>query len=219
VSAKYDRQLTDAEIEAKEHREFVGGLWAELGALQFEFLRGRGLRPEHRFLDVGCGALRAGLHFIRYLERGHYFGLDRNASLLKAGRVELEEAGLSDRQPLMLDDGVFDAARFGTTFHLALAQSVFTHLELNSVARCLAGVAAVLEPGGRFFASYFPAPSLHHYEGLPQLDGRVSYADRFPFHYPFAVFPFLASELPLQVHDVGPWGHPRGQYMVEFVRL
>ena len=54
---------------------------------------------------------------------------------------------------------------------------------------------------------------------VSESDGRISYADRFPFHYPFAVFPFLANGLPLAVHDIGAWGHPRGQYMVEFVRL
>ena len=37
---EYARQLSQAEIDAKEHRELVGGLWEEVGALQFEYLKG-----------------------------------------------------------------------------------------------------------------------------------------------------------------------------------
>ena len=54
----YGRQLTASEIAAKEHRAFVGGLWEEVGQLQFEFLRAQGLLPEHKLVDVGCRAMR-----------------------------------------------------------------------------------------------------------------------------------------------------------------
>src|ERR1700682_2262588 len=98
----YARQLSNAEIDAKEHRDLVGGLWEEIGTLQFEYLKGRGLRPSHRLLDLGCGALRGGLHFIRYLSAGNYYGIDVNASLIEAGKRELIEAGLVDRKPNLL---------------------------------------------------------------------------------------------------------------------
>src|SRR5262245_17052197 len=86
---EYHRALTDEEIRAGAHRDFVGGLWDEIGRLQFDFLVAHGLKPEHKLVDVGCGALRGGVHFIRYLKPGHYFGLDLNASLIKAGEREL----------------------------------------------------------------------------------------------------------------------------------
>ena len=47
----YGVELTDEEIRAGRHREFVGGLWSELGKLQLDFLRAQGLRPDHRLLD------------------------------------------------------------------------------------------------------------------------------------------------------------------------
>ena len=50
--------MTDA------HREQVGGLWDEIGALQIDFLRAQGLRPGDTLLDVGCGCLRGGVHFV-----------------------------------------------------------------------------------------------------------------------------------------------------------
>jgi SAM-dependent methyltransferase len=216
---KYHRQLSDQEIAAKFHREFVGGRWDELGRLQFEFLRRQGLAPNHRLLDVGCGALRGGLHFIRYLEPGNYYGVDMNPSLLRAGvEVELAEAGLQDRRPRLRVDETFDFAAFGTTFHFAIAQSVFTHLSINSIERCLVQMARVLEPGDRFYATIFEAPTPHYLDELPQRDGQVSHSDRSPFHYHFSVFPFLVSGLPLSVKYLGEWGHPRGQRLLEFTR-
>ena len=122
----YGRQLSAEEIAAARHRELVGGLWDEIGALQFEFLKGRGLLPSHRLADVGCGALRGGVHFVRYLEPGRYHGLDVNASLLEAGRRELAAAGLADRAPELIADGGFALSRFGVDFDVALAVSLFT---------------------------------------------------------------------------------------------
>ena len=54
----YWRQLRKDEIKKGKHRESVGGMWDEIGCLQFEFLKKQGLLPEHKFLDVGCGSLR-----------------------------------------------------------------------------------------------------------------------------------------------------------------
>ncbi len=54
----YSRQLSPAEIAAGAHRAFVGGRWDEIGRSQFEFMKQRGLLPEHKLVDIGCGALR-----------------------------------------------------------------------------------------------------------------------------------------------------------------
>ena len=51
------------------HRRYVGGLWDEMGRMQFEFLTSRGLQSYHTLIDVACGSLRAGVHLIPYLER------------------------------------------------------------------------------------------------------------------------------------------------------
>ena len=47
----------------------VGGLSDEIGPLQFFFLRWEGLRPEHTLVDVGCGGLLGGVHFVRSAPR------------------------------------------------------------------------------------------------------------------------------------------------------
>lgn len=202
------------------HRGRVGGLWDEVGRLQFDFLVRQGLRPEHYLLDVGCGSLRGGVHFVRYLEPGHYYGVDKDRALLDAGhRVELRAAGLQDRRPVLVQMEDFGFERLGRAFDVALAQSVFTHLPLNDVIRCLVNVERVLAPGGRFYATFFENPhGLRHldpiHQGPPGPHDRLTYPDRDPFHYPFETFQWVCRDLALQVEYMGAWGHPRNQKML-----
>jgi SAM-dependent methyltransferase len=213
----YGRQLTPEQIAQGEHRAFVGGMWDEIGRLQFDFARRRGLLPSHRFFDVGCGALRGGVHFARYLQPGHYFGLDVNESLVEAGRVELAASGLADRRATLLVDDGFRLERFGVSFDGGIAVSVFTHLPMNSILRCLRGVAGVLAPGGVFHASYFRAPDDVHVAPIAHDPGGiVSQFDSDPFHYSFATLRWMGEACGLVAEDVGEWNHPRAQQMIAF---
>ena len=144
------------------HRATVRGtaaFWEELGRLQLDYLVGQGLQESHYVLDVGCGPLRAGVHFIRYLEPGHYAGIDiRGDNLEYARKVELPRQGLEHKNPILLVNGAFEFEKLGQTFDYAIAQSVFTHLDLNSISRCLVEMAKVLRPGGGFYATIYENP-------------------------------------------------------------
>jgi len=112
------------------HRSAVGGMWEEIGRLQFDFMVAAGLKPEHYLLDIGCGSLRGGIHFVRYLGKRRYYGVDKEAALIKAGADELGEAGLDGKGATLILTGDFDLSflRPGLRFDYMLAQSVFTHL-------------------------------------------------------------------------------------------
>jgi SAM-dependent methyltransferase len=201
----------------------VGGLWEEVGKLQFEYLLAQGLRPEQFLLDVGCGALRGGIHFVRYLHPGHYCGLDADPDILAAGRQELRLAGLADREVTLWADRTFDLGIFARQFDFVIAQSLFTHLPLDAISRCLEAVARVLAPGGRFYATFFE--NLHGDAGWgaleqPRSDGPpfVSYPDRDPYHYDRATLAAAADSAGLTATYVGDWGHPRSQRMMLFTR-
>lgn len=215
----YGRELTPAEIEARAHRDLVGGMWEEIGALQLAFMQARGLAVSDRLLDMGCGALRGGIHFVRFLEPARYHGLDINASLIEAGRRELAEAGLAGREArLMVDDG-FAASRFGVRFDAALAVSLFSHLPVNKIVRCLVEVARVLAPGARFYASWWEAPTPAHLAPLTHPPaGIVTYYDADSYHYAFAELEWMAGLAGLRARNLGDWGHPRGQRMAMFDR-
>jgi SAM-dependent methyltransferase len=206
------------------HRAAVGGLWDEIGRLQFEFLVTHGLKEFHYLLDIGCGSLRGGVHFIRYLKPGHYFGIDRDKLLLEAGReIELVRYQLVAKRPTLVEMHDFNFAVLNQKFDFALAHSVFTHLPFNSIIRCLMNLEHVMKPGGKFFATFFENPAGKfnlHPISQPLTDGAVltSYFDQDPYHYDFETFRWICEGTRWQVEYVGDWGHPRSQKAIIFTK-
>jgi SAM-dependent methyltransferase len=205
------------------HRGTVRGskaFWEELGRLQLDYLVEQGLQPTHYVLDVGCGPLRAGVHFIRYLEPGHYAGIDkRGDNLERARKVELPRQGLEDKSPHLLVNGAFEFGELGLTFDYAIAQSVFTHLPVNSITRCLLEMAKVLSPGGRFYATIYENPQGKAYLGDIQQSERVtSHYDRDSYHYDLETLRAASAGTGLKMSYAGDWGHPDNQKMVVFSR-
>src|SRR5262245_10940275 len=106
----------------------VGGLWDEVGRLQRDHLVDDRLRPDIRLVDIGCGPLRGGVHFVRYLEPGNYYGLELNPAWLDAGyNTELVRLDLQHRLPRhhLLADAQFAVSRFSVRFDVALVHSLF----------------------------------------------------------------------------------------------
>lgn len=210
--------LNDEQRARGVHRSMVGGVekWEELGQLQRAFLLEQGLEPQHRFLDVGCGALRAGRLLVPYLDAGNYYGIDIGADLVEAGyTVELDDA-LRERLPvsnLRITDR-FDGD-FGVQFDMAIAQSIFTHVSLNHVRLCLYRIAKVMKPGGRFFTTFHEKAKHFPIDGTW---GRA-YTERNIFWYYRKDLVWAAERTPFQARYIGGWGHPRGQKMMEFTRL
>jgi len=205
------------------HRATVRGtdaFWEELGRLQLDYLVDQGLQPGHYVLDVGCGPLRAGVHFIRYLEPGHYAGIDkRGDNLERARKIELPRQGLEDKRPLLLVNGLFEFEKLGQTFDYAIAQSVFTHLPVNTITRCLVEMAKVLRPGGRFFATVYENPQGKRYLGEIQQSERViSHYDSDSYHYDLDTLQAACEGSGLKMSYAGDWGHPDNQKMIVFSR-
>jgi SAM-dependent methyltransferase len=200
-------------------------MWEQIGQLQFEFLVGEGLTPEHYLLDVGCGSLRGGVHFVKHLQPRHYFGIDQSAKLLAAGESELVRAGVTGKHPTLVARSDFAVANLGQSFDFALAQSLFTHLTFNSIARCVAEVGRVLQPGGRFFATFFanPGPRLRTepmiIESMIRTDDFLDvHVDRDPYYYDPALFSWLCEGSDLVCEHRGEWGHPWQQQMLVFTK-
>jgi cyclopropane fatty-acyl-phospholipid synthase-like methyltransferase len=220
---EYERQLSREEIDQGVHRGFVGGMWDEIGKLQFKFLVEQGLRQDMRLLDIGCGALRGGIHFVRYLNRGNYFGVDMNESLIMAGyEKELVAAGLVEKLPRsnLMVDRHFRFKKLDIEFDMALALSVLTHLQLNSIHLCLIELSKCMKKDGRLYATFFECPKDHPLEQPLRHEpgGVVTYFDRDPYHYRISHLLMIINDLPWTLEYIGNWDHPRAQKMVSFMR-
>lgn len=94
------------ELLVEEHHSNYGEPWAG-GRDVFEFLaQFSHITPDAHVLEIGCGTLRVGLHFIRFLKRGHYHCLERDElSMMAAFRYELPSQGLLSKRPLIVKGG------------------------------------------------------------------------------------------------------------------
>jgi SAM-dependent methyltransferase len=217
----YSKPISDAQIERGKHREFVGGLWDTMGKFQLDYLVKQGLEPQHRFLDAGCGALRAGTVFVDYLSPGNYYGVDINESLIEAGyTLEMtdEQRAKLPRSNLRCTDR-FDVD-FGVSFDMAIAQSVFTHVSLNDIRLCLYRIAPQMRVGGRFFASFFEAPKGFPVDGILDADTkrRNKFTEKNSFWYWPEDLQWASSFASWDFRLIGDWGHPRRQQLAEFTR-
>jgi SAM-dependent methyltransferase len=200
------------------HREAIGGHWEEIGKLQFKFLVNQGLQSVHYLLDIGCGSLRGGVHFIEYLKTGRYFGIEKEKPLLEAGRrIELQRYDLAHKRPHLhlIDDFDLSPIQQDVQFDYMLAQSVFTHLKSDMIELCLARVLPRLKPNGTLYATFRESKSDRIHYGIPHLWRRN---ERMGVRYPFSLFQAIAERVAATVEYIGDWNHPRNQQMLAFRR-
>ena len=125
----------------------------------FEFLaEAVHLKPESHVLEIGCGTLRVGLHFIGYLDPDHFHCLERDElSLMAAFRYELPSHGLLYKRPLIVRGEDMDFTKFGSgnMYDLIYASAVFLHIPDKLVWVGLERLASKLKPyHGRIFVSH-----------------------------------------------------------------
>ncbi|UCC29805.1 MAG: class I SAM-dependent methyltransferase [Phycisphaerales bacterium] len=199
-----------AGIRQVGHRTYVGGMWEEIGCLQFDFLISQGLKPHHYFLDIACGSLRGGVHFIPYLERGHYLGIDKEQRLIEAGvEEELNPELLNTKQPQLIVSSEFEFDRFRARPDFALAQSLFTHLPPTYIEKCLRNLRTVVLPGCLFFATFFETQQPRKNPKRPH--------DHSAFFYTRGQMEAFGRLHAWNPYYIGDWDHPRRQVMVKYV--
>jgi len=186
------------------HRDFVGGRWLEVSRLQTDFMVKIGLRPEHVLLDIGCGSLRGGVEFISYLHAGNYLGLDSSNRLIQKGiKEELGRRLLKLKSPEFVVSRSFEFEKFSKKPDFALAHSIFTHLSESDIRLCLENLRRFVNPGCRFYATYFIADTPH--------------ANQKTFRYSLAMVEDFGAKTKWTPNYIGEWGHPENQMMVEYI--
>lgn len=183
----------------------IGGLWEEMGRHQFEFLSARGLGPQHRLLDIGCGSLRGGLLFIDYLDVGNYTGFDLSTQVIEVAKSKVAENGLDYKNPKLLvnkDRNLKFDFLDGSRFDFILAQSVFSHLLPEHIDECFGHISQVMAPGGKFFFTHHPGVQFRQRSATD-------------FEYPKSFFAELSQKYGFLLEDWSEeYRHPRGQNML-----
>ncbi|KAL1211684.1 hypothetical protein V5N11_023682 [Cardamine amara subsp. amara] len=146
------------ELLVEQHHSNYGEPWAG-GRDVYEFLaESANLKPNSRVLEIGCGTLRVGLHFIRYLNPRHFHCLEKDElSLMAALRYELPSQGLLHKRPLIVRGEDMEFSKFGPdiSYDLIYASAVFLHMPDNLVWTGLERLVKKLKPyDGRIFVSH-----------------------------------------------------------------
>jgi SAM-dependent methyltransferase len=184
--------------------EAVGGKWGIHGPLQLGFLKKQGMKPEHYMLDIGCGSLRGGVQFIKYLQPGHYHGIDHDPEMLRVAReIVIPRYGLEDQKPHLriVKDFEVEGRIRQAGYNFMLAQSVFTHLNPGEIEKCLRVMKPYLRVlDGTLFATFNLSPN----------PGTIRCNVPYPImtSYPKKWFFEVCEEIGLTCQFIGGWGHP-----------
>ncbi len=141
-------------------REYTGASCLDKGAVILDFLDEEGLKPEHFVLDVGCGCLAEGAYLMRYLDSGHYTGLDPNGWLIRAALDH--DPVLEKFKPRFVVVGDFTPPR--RLFDFVIAHSVFSHTAEWQMAQALRNIRQSVVTGAVWLASLRLGPNSHAWE-------------------------------------------------------
>lgn len=193
-------------IRVLGHRLYVGGRWGEIGRLQFEFMLAQGLKPEHVFLDIGCGSFRGGIHFIPYLDKGHYLAVDKEEELVRRGvDRELGRDLLEQKLPEVVITGDFQFSKLSKVPDYSLSVSLFTHLSSADIMLCMKNLRGFVRPGHCYYATFF--------EGKRNSAKPVSHSlDH--FEYTRDTMERFGLEHAWEPRYIGAWNHPRDLMMM-----
>lgn len=146
-------------LDEKELRILTGHMgfrhqWDEHRRFQFDWIKSQGLMPSGHVLEVGCGPLTLAVPLIKYLDTGHYTGLDVRPAVLDIAYGQLGKAGLAVKRPRLVLTETFGAKELGNEkFDYVWSFSVLYHLTDELLDACFAQVARRLEPNGAYFAN------------------------------------------------------------------
>jgi len=186
----------DPDFLQEKHHHYYGRPWV-LGKYLFDHARARGLRPEHKLLDCGCGSGRFAIWAIAYLHEAGYHGIDIHRKGLEAlVSYEIPLHGLEAKRPRVLLNGQFAFDWFGVAFDWVLDCFVGFHFtQPDQLWTFYQSAARVLKKGGRLLC--LPRPKLseeqlrglglafHHHEvqPCPMLEGHdyVAHNEWFEF--------------------------------------
>ena len=203
---KYRSMYRTNEIPA--HRMYSADFWELTIPQILEYLKSNGLKPNHKILDLGAGALRSGLALIPYLDNNNYYAIDINKYLLEDGyKYEIIKNNLHIKFPLNNIKVTYDynAEDFNTKFDYVWSFSLWTHLDISECTKCLNEISKILKPDGVYFTTCFIVnDSEYNQQQLRQSDVKLfTNPNNDPYHHTLSSMQQIANNCNMKVEYMG----------------
>jgi len=201
---KYEKIMTESRKLLDDTRQTI-------------YLKSIGLKPYHYFLEIGCGRLLPnGVTFINYLNNNRYYGIDKEVGELgfqTAYEILKKYDFLSQKNPKLFNTPNFDIYSFTKEkFDYIWAQSVFTHIPLESIEKCIKNIIPSLNHGGSFYATFWLN------EKIILKDIHLDRVNEFKrSEHPFECYKEICKDV-CNVEYIGDWNHPSDQKLLRFWR-
>lgn len=95
-----------------------------------------------------------------------------------------------------------------------IAQSLWTHLDLNTILKCLVNIKKSLSENGKCFVTFFENKDIMNVKQIEQINPTnqlFTNLDADPYHYTFSTLKNIINDVGLDVKYIGDWKHPRNQ--------
>jgi hypothetical protein len=128
-------------------RNLSGGAFATSGQKTFPTLvRRYGLRPDDTCVDYGCGTLRVGLHAIRHLNPGCYWGMDITEVFLAEGLELIGSELVATKRPnlrVISPSTLAEAAAAKPKFLFSV--NVLLHVHPNELTEFMTNILSIIQ--------------------------------------------------------------------------
>ena len=152
----------DKKRNEKDFEGWVGEKkqYENIAIIIFNLLKSLNLKQSDKFLDIGCGGLRAGRLLIHYLNENCYHAIEPEKWLVdEAIKKYLTKKYIKDKWVEFDYNNKFDLQCFNKTFDFIMANSIFIHACKSQIEKCFDEVDKVLNEDGKFLFNYFVGES------------------------------------------------------------
>jgi hypothetical protein len=142
------------QVQKAQNKPITPGYF-ESAAYHLDYLKSKGMRPDHRFLDYGCGLMRTGVAIMGYLEKKKYVGVDISEERFKRGAPVAAQHGFGPDYYTNIRISDCDNPELrGMTFDIIWSHDVFCHMPPEDCRVALRTLRDCLADDGQFFMTY-----------------------------------------------------------------
>lgn len=173
-------------------------------------LREIGLKKNHKLLECGCGWLRSAFHFINYLDKKNYCGVDPVKNRIEKGKEFFDIVSLNKAPKFfVIKDNSFNLLK-GKKFDFLWCHAVFAHLPECDIEEIFINSKKLMKKNAKFVFTYHniishkKSKSLHKhfaFYNLFNLRDDVKKLNARDWHHKFIFYEKIGKKVGLKMED------------------